>query len=504
MLKHTQKEVLIAAGVVAGIVAGMQALVSCKPYQKKSEVDALLMRPAISAFPDGTAISATDLNKLTTSLEDGPEGGKVSVLSSSSGFVPEPAPVEGVTEVIDLDSLGYGRSKFLANSRWATIRYVGPNSGLASQPAGSGLSGTAQNNAQSDALGKQNDSVPVVTAAWIITKMMDEFFVPMLKTLPNGNDIISAFKIQGAYFAPGYIPQSGKPERDNAYMVGLQSLYLWPSSCFEVAQRSDCKMPYMGTGHDPTVVGHELTHAIFNHLRGGKSLDGFQWTAVNEGYADYFSASYFSEPRIGRIWKVAGTTVQHLRAIDGKPTTADPTLITEAHLFSTVWSSTLWRVRNRLLAEQQALATDIDRMILLSILYLGETDKVRMGDAGSALLKAAEATDKTVWKDTIRQELATAEIALAQNPPGSSNSTAAAAGILPNAGAKVENSSGGGGACGVIATTVGTANKSVANKNVFSVAGSFVAGSFVATFLAFAPLLFAAVFSLLFGKEKRQ
>lgn len=188
-------------------------------------------------------------------------------------------------------------------------------------------------------------------------------------------------------------------------------------------QRSDCKVPYMSTGHDPTVVAHELSHAIFNLLRNGQSLDGFQWNAVNEGYADYFSASYFSEPRIGRIWKVAGASVQHLRAIDGKPTTSSPTIIAEAHQFSTVWSSALWRIRNRIITEKKGELREVDRMILFSITFLGETEKIRLGDAGIALLKSAESTSHTEWKTIIREEMGSAEIAFAKATQASSNST---------------------------------------------------------------------------------
>jgi hypothetical protein len=172
----------------------------------------------------------------------------------------------------------------------------------------------------------------------------------------------------------------------------------------------------MSTGHDPTVVAHELTHAIFNHIRGGQSLDGFQWIAVNEGYADYFSAAFFSEPKIGRIWKVTNTTQQCLRMLDKTRTTAESTLQQEAHLFSTVWSSALWRIRTKLITGNKAMPQDVDRMILHSISHLGESSKIRMGDAATALLKSAEALDRTLWKPVIRAEMAAAEIALASNP----------------------------------------------------------------------------------------
>jgi hypothetical protein len=419
-------------------------LASCRKPLSDSQVDAVVIKPASSAFSDTDKLLPADIAKLISSLEDGPDAQKIQITSSATANAPEPEFLPGVTPSSDLDALGYGRSKMIANSRWCTIRYIGPTTGTASTPAGAGQTGKPQNDAQVAALGKENDSIPVVTAAWAVTKIMDEYFAPLLNKIPNGQNILGAFKIQGAYFAPGYTSQSGSRERDNAFLVGLQSLYLWPSSCFEISQRPDCKPPYMSTGHDPTVVGHEVAHAIFNHLRGAKSLDGFQWTAVNEGYADYFSAAYYSTPRIGRIWKIASTTQQHLRSINGSPTTESPNIVNEAHQFSTVWSSALWRLRNRLISEQKAVPTEVDAMVLLSITYLGETERIRMGDAAISLLKASESSNKTAWNKIIREEMNNAEIELASGStlsflPGDATSTEA-------------GSAKSSGACGTVAT----------------------------------------------------
>jgi hypothetical protein len=437
----------------------VSASAACRKKSSDAQVDAVFMQPAISTFRDDVKILPGDLTKLLKALE-GPDSQKVTIVSSATEFVAEPPALPGITPVGDLEDLGYGKTKFLADSRWATIRYVSSTSGNGTTPAGAGLAVAAQNEAQIAAIGKKNDSIPVVTAALTITKIMDEYFVPLLEQLPNGTSILSAFKIQGAYFAPDYIAPNGSRQRDNAFMVGLQSLQLWPSSCFENSQSAECKPPYMSTGHDPTVIGHEVAHAVFNHLRGGRSLDGFQWNAVNEGYADYFAGSYYAEPRIGRTWKVAGINTQHLRTIDGKPTAENAELITEAHKFSTVWSSTLWRIRNRLIAQKKAPLPSIDSMILYSIAYLGETASIRLGDAGIALLKSAEATNHTDWKSIVREELSAAEIALSQ---ASSTSSDAIAGYLVPASETNKNENG----CGTLATAQPLVSQTIALIPIF-------------------------------------
>lgn len=214
-------------------VSILYVMSSCRNSASNGGIESIIMRPSNTAFSDTTKMLPGDLSKLLTSLDESPESTKITVISVPSGIAAEPSIIDKTIVPSDLEALGYQKSKFIADSRWATIRYVGPESGTSSNPAGAGLTGKEQNDAQIDALGKANDSIPVVTAAWVITKVMDEHFVPILRTLPNGENILSNLKIQGAYFAPGYIPAIGKKEVDNAFVVGLQSLYLWPSSCFD-------------------------------------------------------------------------------------------------------------------------------------------------------------------------------------------------------------------------------------------------------------------------------
>ncbi len=353
---------------------------------------ALVLKPAPAKNDGESNFKPEDVKKLLVSIP-------FQAQSVSKGFVTEAPWREGTIPPLDLDTLGYNKSTFLADNRWATIRFIGPD------PAGAGLTGDAFNIAQTQALGLKNDSIPVTTAAYTIEQMMEKFFAPILLQIPGGEEILPRIKINGAYFSPLYESTAEVPlEHDNAFIVGLQSLYIYPSSCFETTAEPQCKPPFYSTGHDPTVIGHELGHVIFNHLRGQKSLDGFQWFAVNEGYADYFSASFFNEPVLGRIWKVNRASAPYLRSLLDSPTAFDEVAYQEAHSFSVAWSSALRRAHLRLIQAFKPEALQIEKVILYSIVFLGETDKLRLGDAATAVLKSAEVLGHPEWKKIFREE----------------------------------------------------------------------------------------------------
>ncbi|MEY2988322.1 MAG: hypothetical protein RJB13_1843, partial [Pseudomonadota bacterium] len=298
----------------------------------------------------------------------------------------------------------------LIDSRWATIRYLGDN------PAGVGLTGIQLNEAQTAALGRINDTIPVVTITETINEMMDDYFAPLLRTLPRGQEILSRIKVQGAYFSPEYNRiHSSQTERDNAYVVGLQSLFVYPNSCFDRTDANTCNPKGFSAGHDPSIIAHELGHVIFNHLRDGQSLEGWQWFAVNEGYADYFSAAHSGNPVLGRIWRASRTSgTKYLRRLLDSPTLNDPTVADEGHAFSLVWSSALWRARLNIEKKFGTDPRDFDRIVLLSINFLGESTKTRLGDAAAAVFKAVDVLGKGIWKDILRIEFDAAEIDLAR------------------------------------------------------------------------------------------
>jgi hypothetical protein len=407
--RRSTGRILFACGVFFGGAVGAQ-LALRQLDERRPSLLALALRPAREMFPSEQRFTPQDVEKLLTSV-------KYDVRSPAAGFAPEPSARPGLDDNVNLSRLGFGRSRFLVDSKWATIRFLGPS------PAGRGMSDEELEMAQMEAFGKPNDTTPVVTAVAAINEMMDEYFVPLLAGLPGGRDILSKIKVQGAYFSPEYIPPENEDEdpsndsyigRDNAFVVGLQALEIFPHGCFleggEV--RDGCEPPFFSSGHDPTIMGHELGHVLFNHMRGAKSLEGFQWFAVNEGYADYFSAAHFKDPYVGRIWKVDQKSSPFLRRLVDSPKVGDEAYAHEIHAFSVVWSSALWKVRTRLVKEKGAAERDVDRSVLFSIAFLGETDKTRLGDAATALLRAAESLGFPQWKAIMREEFEQAEVRL--------------------------------------------------------------------------------------------
>lgn len=331
-------------------------------------------------------------------------------ISSSTSVVQEPDLPAGVSLPNDVDILGYGNSKFLVDTKWATIRFVGDS------PAGAGLTGAELNRAQMDALGSVRDTIPVVTTAQTITEMMEQYFAPLLRTLPRGDDILARIKVQGAYFSPrSAFANNPDSERDNAFIMGVQSLYIYPNSCFDKTSADICSPVGYTAGHDPTIIGHELSHVIFNHLRDERSLEGWQWFAVNEGYADFFSASYFGDPILGRIWRVTRPSgARYLRRLLDTPTTNDAKALEEGHSFGSVWSSALWRSRNQIAQTFKVKTFEFDRVALMSIHFLGESTKTKLGDAAAAMLKAADVLGYSAWKNVLLEEFKKSEVELAR------------------------------------------------------------------------------------------
>lgn len=335
---------------------------------------------------------------------------QVNPTSNPSAPVDEPELPQGQFDPPDAAALGFGKSKFLVDSKWATIRYLGEN------PAGAGLTGLELNKAQSNALGTDKDTIPVITAAQTINDMMEQYFVPLLQRIPRGDDILSRIKVQGAYISPRFQSNDGSTlERDNAFVIGVQSLFIYPNSCFDKTSASACSPQGFSAGHDPTIIGHELGHIIFNHIRDERSLEGWQWFAVNEGYADYFSAAFFGDPILGRIWRVSKPSgARYLRRLLDTPTTNDAKSLEEGHAFGLVWSSALWRTRNKLISSLKINGMDFDRVVLMSINFLGESTKTKLGDAASAVLKSADISGFSAWKPILISEFTKAEVDLSR------------------------------------------------------------------------------------------
>ena len=142
---------LLLLGVVFGGAVGAQIVMRQLDASRPSLL-AQALRPAKDLFPGDKDFVPVDVAKLLETVS-------VKIISPSSGAAPEPEIPEGIAAPLDPDAIGFGKSTLLVDSRWATVRYLGE------APAGRGLSGAELDAAQKSALGKKDDTIPVVTAA---------------------------------------------------------------------------------------------------------------------------------------------------------------------------------------------------------------------------------------------------------------------------------------------------------------------------------------------------
>jgi uncharacterized protein (TIGR03437 family) len=112
--------------------------------------------------------------------------------------------------------------------------------------------------------------------------------------------------------------------------------------------------------YDGQVAVHEYTHGVTNRLVGGgvstSCLSGAQSKALDEGWADYFAASYFNDP-VQSAYLSPNTTRGIRRASyeNYRFTYEDfGNVSIEEHLDGELWAATLWDIRKTL----GALAAD--------------------------------------------------------------------------------------------------------------------------------------------------
>ena len=99
------------------IAASVLSIAVFLAFQSKSEK--ILLNAASLSYPE----TDTELSEgqILNHLYDS----KLTPLSDAEKPVAEPSLPDGQLEPPDSISLGMGESKFLLNSRWATIRYLG-------------------------------------------------------------------------------------------------------------------------------------------------------------------------------------------------------------------------------------------------------------------------------------------------------------------------------------------------------------------------------------------
>jgi uncharacterized protein (TIGR03437 family) len=99
-------------------------------------------------------------------------------------------------------------------------------------------------------------------------------------------------------------------------------------------------------GYDAEVAAHEYTHSVVYGLQ--PYGHGVTFSAINEGFADYFAGSLLNDSCLGewsaRIWNIRGNC---LRSLDN-PNRFPTHLVGEEHVDGNIWSGTLWDIRKQL------------------------------------------------------------------------------------------------------------------------------------------------------------
>ncbi len=135
----------------------------------------------------------------------------------------------------------------------------------------------------------------------------------------------------------------------------FRNAFYRPNEC----SRSVCGLIAMGQGlerdfaYDGDVVYHEFVHAVVDVQAGLQQFDpdpflGLNYvpSAINEGYADYFSSAVTGDPVLGEYFGSAPTLGGEgsSRRLDNDRT-CDRDQFGESHRDGTIWAGALWSIR---------------------------------------------------------------------------------------------------------------------------------------------------------------
>ncbi|HXG83619.1 MAG TPA: hypothetical protein VNI84_06290 [Pyrinomonadaceae bacterium] len=144
--------------------------------------------------------------------------------------------------------------------------------------------------------------------------------------------------------------------------------------------------PYLHqTSHNPAIIYHEYAHHIVRHTAdfrcNNERLPRKQSNAkcwLDEGTCDYFTAAMLGHADIYR-WQRAGLPPAHplFRSLEPGRAMAEFDFSPHAdpHFNGTIWATILWRLRRRLVKTEVVDEREFDRIVLQTLLLIGETGK---------------------------------------------------------------------------------------------------------------------------------
>lgn len=173
--------------------------------------------------------------------------------------------------------------------------------------------------------------------------------------------------------------------------VAFRNAFYSPSSCGS----GRCALMAFGQsstkdfGYDGDVVYHEYGHGIVDVTAGLSFFDvdpllgvGYENGALNEGTADYFSATITGDPKLADYFAGSGPAAGEggLRELD-VPLRCPDDLFGEAHADGRIWGGALWAIREAIGAEKA------DALAFATLMSLGDGPDI--DTAGTALSMTA-------------------------------------------------------------------------------------------------------------------
>jgi hypothetical protein len=153
--------------------------------------------------------------------------------------------------------------------------------------------------------------------------------------------------------------------------------------------------PSLNLGLDGGLVYHEYLHAAIDRTAGlGDDFfdpDLFFSLALGEGFADYFSASFAGDPRLGRYAAAGGPAGEPARSLAEVRRWPEGIEFPDPHATGLIWGGCLWEIRQAFSGggADRAGVEQADRLAYACLTSLPATSDLLR--AGSALLAGAAA-----------------------------------------------------------------------------------------------------------------
>lgn len=175
---------------------------------------------------------------------------------------------------------------------------------------------------------------------------------------------------------------SESANRNNAaYDFNSDELIFWSRQ-----DKEACKPAH--TGADPSVIYHEVTHALIYKLTRFKKETSFSWFAIHEGIADYVAASMLDSAEIGKVLLSECKNVNvkyvndkgpgfYLRTLENEISIIEddkqPYTYRDPHVLGLSLASILWKIRNKIIESVGDInlgGSIADHIVLLSLIEM--------------------------------------------------------------------------------------------------------------------------------------